>query len=148
MQNQFKNTIGIFAVAGAIVCLSGFATQASSVPDLAPALLAAGFKLKPATTPEQRNHLSTLPDNRFKMVKENGEPYYLYVDTMHERLFVGNRFAYLAYINNIKNNQLRDQGAFVWEVNPSNRALNRTVVVWPVWTGIAEWSLDGTSRYH
>ena len=57
-------------------------------------------------------------------------------------------FAYQAYINNVKNNQLRDQGAFVWEVNPSNRALNRTVVVWPVWTGIAEWSLNGTSRQH
>ena len=148
MKNQFRNTTGIFAVAGAIVCLSGFATQASSVPDLAPALLAAGFKVRPATTAEQRTHLGTSPDNPFKIVNEDGEPYYLYVDTKHERLFVGNRFAYLAYINNIKNNQLRDQGAFVWEVNPSNRALDRTVVFWPVWTGIAEWSLNGTSRQH
>ena len=148
MKNQFRNTIGIFAVAGAIVCLSGSATQASGVPDLAPALLAAGFKVRPATTAEQRSHLGTSPDNPFKIVNEDGEPYYLYVDKKHERLFVGNRFAYLAYINNIKNNQLREQGAFVWEVNPSNRALNRTVVVWPVWTGIAEWPLDGTSRQH
>jgi hypothetical protein len=141
MKNQFKNTIGIFAVAGAIVWLSGCATQTSDVANtnLGPALLAAGFKVKPATTAEQRNHLRTLPDNRFKMVDENGEPYYLYADKKHEKLFVGNRFAYQAYINNVKNNQLREQGAFVWEVNPSDRALNRTIVVWHGWTPFAEW---------
>ena len=139
MKNQFRNTIGIFAVAGAIVCLSGFATQASGVPDLAPALLAAGFKVRPATTAEQRTHLGTSPDNPFKIVNEDGEPYYLYVDTKHERLFVGNRFAYLAYINNIKNNQLREQGAFVYEVNPSDRALNCTIVIWYGPMPIAAW---------
>ena len=141
MQNQFKDTIGIFAVAGAIVCLSGCATQTSSVADtsLQGPLLAAGFKIQPATTPEQRNHLSTLPDNRFKMVKENGEPYYLYADKKNEKLFVGNRFAYQAYINNVKNNQLREQGAFVYEVNPSDRALNRTIVIWHGWSPFAEW---------
>jgi hypothetical protein len=138
---KLKNSIGIFAVAGAIVCLSGCATQTSDVANrnLGPALLAANFKVKPATTSEQRNHLSTLPDNRFKMVNENGEPYYLYADKKHEKLFVGNRFAYQAYINNVKNNQLREQGAFVYEVNPSDRALNRTIVIWNGWTPFAEW---------
>jgi len=135
------NTIGILAVAGAIVCLSGCATQTSDVANtnLGPALLTAGFKVKPATTPEQRSHLSTLPDNRFKMVNENGEPYYLYADKKDEKLYVGNRFAYQAYINNVKNNELRKQGAFVWEVDPSDRALNRTIVVWHGWSPFAEW---------
>ena len=138
---KLKNTIGIFAVAGAIVCLSGCATQTSDVANtnLEPALLAANFEVRPATTAEQRSHLSTLPDNQFKIVNKNGEPYYLYVDKKREKLFVGNRFAYLAYINNEKNNQLREQGAFVWEVNPSNRALNRTIVVWPVAPQNADW---------
>ena len=141
MKNQFKNAIGIFAVAAAIVCLSGCVTQTSDVAhtNLGPALLAAGFRVRPATTSEQRNHLMSLPDNRFKMVKENGRPYYLYADKKHERLFVGNRFAYQAYINNVENNQLRKQGAFVWEVNPSDRALNRTIVIWHGWTPFSEW---------
>ena len=139
MKNQ--STIGILAVAAAIACLNGCATQTSGVADtsLAPALLAAGFKVKPATTSEQRSDLRTLPDDRFKMVNENGEPYYLYADKTDEKLFVGNRFAYQAYINNIKNNELRRQGAFVYEVNPSDRALNRTIVVWHGWTPFAEW---------
>ena len=140
MKNQFKNAIGIFAVAAAIVCLSGCATQTSDVAhkNLGPALLAAGFRVRPATTSEQRNHLMSLPDNRFKMVNENGEPFYLYADKKHEKLFVGNRFAYQAYINNVENNQLRKQGAFVWEVNPSDRALNRTIVIWHGWTPFSE----------
>jgi len=135
------NTIGILAVVGGIVCLSGCATQTSDVANtnLGPALLTAGFKVKPATTIEQRSHLGTLPDNRFKMVKENGEPYYLYADKKDEKLYVGNRFAYQAYINNVKNNELRRQGAFVWEVDPSDRALNRTIVVWHGWSPFAEW---------
>jgi hypothetical protein len=52
---------------------------------------------------------------------------------------VGNRFAYQAYINNVKNNQLRELGAFAWEMNPSDRALNRTIVIWNGWTPFAEW---------
>jgi hypothetical protein len=140
MKNQFKNTIGIFAVAGAIVFFNGCATQTTSVADSpGPALLAAGFKVKPATSSEQRNHLSTLPDNRFKVVEESGEPYYLYADKKNEKLYVGNRFAYQAYINNVKNNELRKQGAFVYEVNPSDRALNRTIVIWHGWSPFREW---------
>ena len=141
MKNQFNKAIGVFAIAAAIVWLSGCATQTSGVADTSvePALVNAGFKVKPATTPEQRSHLSTLPDNRFKMVKENGETYYLYADKKNEKLFVGNRFAYQAYINNIKNNQLRKQGAFVYEVDPSERALNRTIVVWHGWSPFGEW---------
>jgi len=48
-------------------------------------------------------------------------------------------FAYQAYINNVKNNQLREQGAFVYEVNPSDRALNRTIVIWYGPMPIAAW---------
>jgi len=60
---------------------------------LGPALLAAGFKVRPVTTSEQRNYLRALPDNEFRMVKENGEPFYLYADEKREKLFVRNRFA-------------------------------------------------------
>jgi Zn-finger nucleic acid-binding protein len=138
---QFRNLTGAFAVAALIFGLVACATETGNVADntIGPALLAAGFKVRPATIPEQRSHINTLPDNRFTMVKENGNPYYLYADKKNGKLFVGNRFAYQAYINNIKNNELRKQGAFVWEVNPSDRALNRTIVVWHGWGPFEEW---------
>jgi hypothetical protein len=138
---QLRNLIGTFAGAALILWLAACATQTSNVADTPSeqALLMAGFKVKAATNPEQRDHLATLPDNRFRMVKENGDTYYLYADKKDGKLFVGNRFAYQAYINNVKNNELRKQGAFVYEVDPSNRALNRTVVIWHGWTPFAEW---------
>jgi len=142
MNNQrFRNLAGAFGVAALIFGLVACATQTGDVADntMGPALLAAGFKVRPATIPEQRNHINTLPDDRFTMVKENGNPYYLYADKKNGKLYVGNRFAYQAYINNVKNNELRKQGAFVWEVNPADRALNRTIVVWHGWGPFEKW---------
>ena len=137
---QFKNLVGAFAAAVVMVWLGACATQTSNVADtdVGEALLTAGFKVKPATTAEQRNHLSTLPDSRFVMVKEGGNTYYLYADKRQGRLFVGDHWAYQAYVNNIKNNQLRKQGAFVIE-DPTNRADNRTVVIWHGWSPFREW---------
>ena len=138
---QFRNLTGAFAVGALIFGLVACATQRGNVADntMEPALLAAGFKVRPAAISEQPIHINTLPDNRFTMVKENGNPYYLYADKKNGKLFVGNRFAYRAYINNVKNNELRKQGAFVWEVNPADRALNRTIVVWHGWGPFEEW---------
>ena len=72
------------------------------------------------------------------MVKEGGNTYYLYADKRQGRLYVGDHWKYQAYVNNIKNNQLRKQGAFVIE-DPTNRADNRTVVIWHGWSPFREW---------
>jgi hypothetical protein len=139
--HQFKNLIGAFAAAALVLWLAACATETSNVADtdVGGALLMAGFKVKTSTMAEQRNHLRTLPDNRFAMVKEDGTTYYLYADKRQGRLYVGDQWAYRAYINNVKNNQLRKQGAVVFEVDPSNRADNRTVVVWHGWSPFHEW---------
>jgi hypothetical protein len=141
MKKQFKNLIATCAATAAILWLAACATQTGNVADtsMEGALLSAGFKVKAATTAEQRNHLRTLPDNRFALVKEDGNTYYLYADKREGRLFAGDQWAYRAYINNVKNNRLREQGAFVFEVDPSNRADNRTVVIWHGWSPFYEW---------
>ena len=138
---QFKNLIDTFTIAALILGLAACATQTSNVTgtDVGAALVTAGFKVRPATMAEQRNHLGTLPENRFAMVKEHGKTYYLYADKRQGRLYVGDHWAYQAYINNVKNNRLREQGAFVYEVDPSNRADNRTIVIWHGWSPFREW---------
>lgn len=141
MRPQFKNLISAFAAAAVMLWLGACATQTSNVADtsMESALLTAHFKAKPATTPEQRKHLLSLPDNRFTVVKENGESYYLYPDRKDSRLYVGDHWAYQAFVNDKKNNELRKQGAFVFEVDPSNRADNRTVVIWHGWSPFQQW---------
>jgi len=138
---QFKNLIGAFAAAAVMFWLGACATQTSNVADtsMERALLTAHFKVQSATAAEQRNHLRTLPDNRFTMVKEGGETYYLYPDKKDGRLYVGDHWAYQAFVNDAKNNQLRKEGAFVFETDPSNRADNRTVVIWHGWSPFHEW---------
>jgi hypothetical protein len=142
MKKQFKNLIGTCAAAAAILWLAACATQTSNVAatSMEGALLSAGFKVKTATTAEQRNQLRTLPDNRFEMVKQGDATYYLYADKRERRLYAGDQWAYRAYVGYVKNNQLREEGAFVFEVDPSNKANNKTVVVWHGWGPFPEWS--------
>ena len=137
----FKKLIGPFAVTALGLALIVCATQSKGADrNMEGALLAAHFKVQPATTAEQRHQLRTLPDNRFTMVKQGGKSYYLYPDKSQGRLYAGDRWAYLAFVNNEKNNRLRQAGAFVYEKDPSNRAINKTVVVWHGWSPFPEWA--------
>ena len=139
--SPLKNLVGILAAAVLTLGLPTFATQAYRHADtgMQGALLAAHFKAQPAVTHAQRNQLQALPDHRFTVVKQDGETYYLFPDKVGARLYAGDHWAYLAFINNEKNNRLREQGAFVFEKNPSNRADNRTVVVWHGWSPFQQW---------
>ena len=138
---QIKNLIGAAVLMAIAVWLAACATETSNVAytSMNGALLTAGFKARPATTAEQEQQLRNLPDNRFTMVKQNGEVYYLYPDKSQNRLYAGDHWAYRAFINNEKNNRLREQGAFVFETDPSNRADNRTVVIWHGWSPFQQW---------
>jgi hypothetical protein len=139
---QFKNAIGTFAAAALILWLTTCATQTSNAADtsMEEALLSSGFKVKTAATAEQRNQLRTLPDNRFEMVKQGDATYYLYADKREGRLFAGDKWAYRAYVGYVKNHRLREQGAFVFTVDPSNKANNKTIVVWRGWEPFPQWS--------
>ena len=138
---QFKNLIGTFAAAAIMLWLGACATQTSNVADtnMGGALLAAHFKVKTATTAAQHRELRNLPDHRFTMANKVATSYYLYADKSQGRLYAGDQWAYRAFINNAKNNRLRQQGAFVFETDPSNRANNRTVVIWHDWSPFQQW---------
>jgi hypothetical protein len=137
---QFKHLIGGCAVAALMLWLPACATQTSNVADagMESALRTAHFKATTATTAAQRHQLNALPDHQFTMVRQNGDTYYLYPDKVHGRVFAGDHWAYRAFIGNEKNNRLRRQGAFVVD-DPSNRADNRTVVVWHDWSPFQQW---------
>lgn len=138
---KLKNLIGIFAAVALTSSLGVGVVQANAVADtkMEQALLTAHFKVRPATTAGQRNQLRNLPDNRFAVVKQGGETYYLFADKKDGRVFAGDHWAYQAFMNNKKNNRLRKEGAFVFEVDPNNRADNRTVVVWHGWSPFQQW---------
>jgi len=130
----------------ASIALAGFglarATEGSTVTadtDQEQVLLTSGFKVKAAKSATQRAQLRAMPDNQFTMVNQAGSTYYLYPDKKDNRLYAGDQYAYRAYQGYLKNRRLREQGVFVWEVNPADRSSNRTIQIWHDWSPFQEW---------
>jgi hypothetical protein len=145
MKNHFvKRQIAMLAATAAIVLTSGCATETASNGNSADtemehALLASGFKVRPASTATQRNGIATMADNQFEVVHQNGNEYYIYADKRDSRLYVGDRYAYRAYQGFVRNNHLRKQGVFVFETHPGDRANNQTVDVYNGYPPFREW---------
>ena len=144
-EHQLKRLIGGAITVTAILLFVGCAaTQTGYVADVDTdverALLASGFRVRSAVTADQRNQVVSLPANRFTEVQHSGNTYYLYPDKRENRLFAGDHWAYMAYRGYVHNRKLREKGAFVWEVDPSNKPNNKTVEIWHGWTPFPEWS--------
>ena len=138
---ELRQLIGVVAVTAFIVLLPARATQGSTADtDMERALVTSGFKVKTAATEAQRAQLRGLPADRITMVKQDGKTYYLYPDKRQERLYAGDQWAYQAYKGYVKNNHLRKEGAFVFELNPTDKANNRTVQEWHGWSPFPAWA--------
>jgi hypothetical protein len=60
-------------------------------------LSAAGFRIVIATTPQQQQHLKTLPPYKVMPVLRNGQTHYVYADPAHSLIYVGGLFQYDQY---------------------------------------------------
>ena len=129
------------------VAITVQATEYVADTDMERALLTSGFKVQRAHSAEQRHQIRNMPDNEFTEVKQAGNTYYLYADKRANKLFAGDQYAYRAYRGYIHNRKLRQQGVFVWEVKPYDRANNKTIEVWHGWTPFPEWSNSRPNDY-
>jgi hypothetical protein len=59
--------------------------------------LAAGFKVLPATTVQQQEHLQNLPRNTLTEWQRNGKHFFVYPDVAKKQLYVGTPREYEAY---------------------------------------------------
>jgi hypothetical protein len=94
MNNRFILSILIGALALAAL-MTGCAT--SQPKPMASLLTEAGFKAVPATTPEQKDHLKSLPPGQVSLMKRKGQSYYVYPDAAQNTLYVGRDAQYQAY---------------------------------------------------
>lgn len=60
-------------------------------------LSAAGFKIIPATTPQQQAHLKILPRDKVTTVERKGTNYFVFPDAKSEVLYVGQSAQYQEY---------------------------------------------------
>ncbi|MFO1459383.1 MAG: hypothetical protein U1G08_08230 [Verrucomicrobiota bacterium] len=73
-------------------------------------LAASGFKVMPATTPEQLQQLNTLPNTKISVIKRQGQVYFVYPDKAQKQLYIGRNAQYSAYQNLLLNEKSMQQG--------------------------------------
>ena len=102
-----KKIVSGFVVAALalVVLAAGCATSAPDpkVQRKERLLMQCGFKLVPASTPQQMQQMTTLPPNRISVVNRNGNRYYVYPDPLQKALYVGRDAQYQAYSNQRSN---------------------------------------------
>jgi len=81
-----QRTINLALVA--LVSLAGACATTVS-PRAENVLLSADFKAKVANTDKQRQELQTLPEGKISAVRQKGKTFYIYPDTPHNQIYVG-----------------------------------------------------------
>ena len=74
-------------------------------------LASSGFKVIPATTPEQQQQMKTLPNGKVSKVVRNGTTYYVYPDHTQNVLYVGKQEQYQTFQNDLDGLQLAAEDA-------------------------------------
>jgi hypothetical protein len=90
-------TKSMLALAAGMAMLLAVATGCSTTKQTENLLSAAGFKMMPATTPQQQAHLKTLPPHKVTMVVRDGKTYFVFPDVKQQVLYVGQQAQYNAY---------------------------------------------------
>jgi hypothetical protein len=87
--------VSLALVAGSTGCATSKNQEAAQQKENI--LQAAGFKVIPATTPEQQQLVKTLPNDRVSAVRRKGQVYFVFPVRSRDALYVGNNSQYLAY---------------------------------------------------
>ena len=124
--NRITNLLSILGLA----TLAIFATGCSTTKQTENMLSAAGFKMVPAATPEQKAHLKSLPAGKVTTVQRNGTTYFVYPDASKEMLYVGQQPQYQEYQRLQLKNQMAMEQLQTAELN-SDPAWSQ----WGVWPG-------------
>ena len=124
-----KTIIKLSSVLG-IAVLAIFATGCSTTKQTENMLSAAGFKMVPAATSEQKAHLKSLPAGKVTAVQRNGTTYFTYPDAAKGMLYVGQQAQYDEYKKLQLKNQIAMDQLQAAELN-SDPAWN----AWGMWPG-------------
>jgi hypothetical protein len=120
-------TSSTLSLALGLLALAVAAMGCSTTKQTENMLSAAGFKVMPATTPEQKAHLATLPANKVTMVMREGKTYFVFPDAKQQVLYVGQQPQYNEYQRLRLQKQMAEEQAQAAELNSES--------AWGVWGG-------------
>lgn len=130
------------AVLGVAVLL---AAGCSTTPKTTDMLAAAGFKIVPATTPEQQAQLRKLSTKKLSMVQRGGKEYFVFPDLANKVLYVGQNPQYQQYQALKLNERDMKEAEDIAGVNAGAAELNAGAAAmeaggaWGGWGGWGEW---------
>lgn len=110
-----------------LIALAAFAASCTSPEGKENMLVAAGFRAKAATTPQQLAHLKSLPAGKVTMVQRNGKVFYVFPDAANRTIYIGQQQAYQNY------QQLRLQKQMSNENLEAAQLSAAQPEVWDVW---------------
>jgi hypothetical protein len=91
---MMQTSIGLFLVvtlmAGALLVLGAGCATPQASQETRDILLASGFHVVKATTPEQQAHLKALPPGKIAVAHRDGKTWYVYPDAARGQIYVGN----------------------------------------------------------
>jgi hypothetical protein len=93
-------------------------------------LIAAGFKLVAAETPQQEQKLKSLPTDKITLTHRNGKTYYVFPDPVHDRIYLGTPKEYQNYQQILLDNQIADQNRVNAEMGQADGSDWES---WPDW---------------
>ena len=93
---KYMKTKSILLNTALMACVA-LAVGCSTTKQTEDLLSAAGFKMMPATTPQQQAHLKTLPPHKVTMVNREGKTYFVFPDAKAQVLYVGQQAQFDAY---------------------------------------------------
>lgn len=128
----------ISGLVGLIIWTAGCATSSRQTESY---LAASGFKVVPATTPEQLQQMHTLPDKKISVIKRQGQVFFVYPDHAQNQLYVGRNAQYSAYQSLLLNEKTTEQGLQADEDSANAEVLNAEATAisndpWGVFGGV------------
>ena len=94
MKHRF---LASFVLVAALVALPAGCATSNKTQHTESTLAASGFKVMPATTPQQQQLLQQLPPGKLSKVNRKGQEYYVYPDTAQKLLYVGQQTQFQSY---------------------------------------------------
>lgn len=132
MNKQYVKAIGIVLFTGTL--LSGCAAmEKSAVENNENLLTAAGFRMKPADTPEKFAHLKSMQQRKLLTHVQNGSVFYAYADA---------RFCQCLYMGSEKNYQDYERLRIeqnIAEMNQNIEMNQEAAMSWGPWGGWNGW---------
>ena len=134
MSIMVNRPLRFVAAVVAILALGGCASTTNGTAKFEQTLIAGGFRMKLADTPEKLAHLQTLPQKRIVPRQKDGKVYYVFADPDQKALYVGDAQAYQQFQDLRLQQQDAEQNAMAAEADRQAEEMRyESDAMWGMW---------------